>query len=212
MDVAAVLQAHLASPSSIHLAREAAEENTPGLDQWQPLTERPPPPDEPALRTGAAALQNRISKHPPIDTAFDWSEVEIELPEFATRRDPTYIFWLDGVRNLIHFGLSWGWVTARQVASVASDSGSRDDTDEIECRLRLMLGDVGISVEDDPSLAPMVDQLWPGGAPVHDHDDIVDEAIAFIENLSQTRDLYTYYMKDIQQMEAVVRRLREVRR
>ena len=228
MDAASVLRACLAPTPSFHPAREGAdssatgaveadldstkvpEEAVPGFDHWEALTEPLPPQDEPTLRTDAAELQNRISEHAPIDTDFDWSDVEIELPESATQRDAAYAFWLDEVRNLIHFGLSWGWVTVWQIAGVASDSGGRDDVDEIESRLRLVLGDVGILVEEDPALAPVVDQSWPADAPVGSHGGIMDEAIAFLDNLSQTRDLHTYYWKDIQQME--VRRLREARR
>ena len=228
MDAASVLRACLAPTPSVHPAREGAdssatgaveadldsakvpEEVVPGFDHWEALTESLPPQDEPTLRTDAAELQNRISEHAPIDTDFDWSDVEIELPESATRRDAAYAFWLDEVRNLIHFGLSWGWVTVWQIAGVASDSGGRDDVDEIESRLRLVLGDVGILVEEDPALAPVVDQSWPADAPVGSDGGIMDDAIAFLDNLSQTRDLHTYYWKDIQQME--VRRLREARR
>ena len=226
LDAASVLRACLAPAPPVHRARRGegssvtsdvefgtvAEDDVLGFDQWEALTEPPPPRDDPTLRTDAAELQNRISEHAPIDTDFDWSDVEIELPESATRRDPEYAFWLDAVRSLIHFGLSWGWVTVWQVAGVASDSGGRGDVDEIESRLRLVLGDVGILVEDDPALAPIVNQLWPENAPVVSHGGIMDEAIAFIDNLSQTRDLRTYYMKDIQQMEAAVRSLREARR
>ena len=186
-----------------------AEDDVLGFDQWEALTELPPPRNDPTLRTDAAELQNRISEHAPIDTDFDWSDVEIELPESATRRDPEYVFWLDAVRSLIHFGLSWGWVTVWQVAGVASDSGGSDEVDEIESRLRLVLGDVGILVEEDPALAPIVDQSWLADASVVSHGGIMDEAIAFIDDLSQTRDMQTYYRKDIERLEAAVRKLRQ---
>ncbi len=103
-------------------------------------------------------------------------------------------------------------MTARQVASVAADSGDTDDVDEIESRLRLVLGDVGIVMENDPALTSIIDQSWPTNTPVGSHDGIIDDAITFIDHLSQTRDLHSYYRKDIQQMEAAVRRLREARR
>lgn len=229
LDAASVLRASLAPAPSVDPAPgdgssatgaveahvepgTVAEEDVPGFDQWEPLTEPPPPQDDPTLRTDAAELQNRISEHAPIDTDFDWSDVDIELPESAVRRDSEYAVWLDEVRSLLDFGLSWGWVTVRQVASIAADTGGTDDLDEIDSRLRLVLGDVGIVVEDDPALALIVDQSWPTDAPVVGHDGIIDEAIAFIDHLSQTRDLRTYYWKDIQQMETAVRRLREGRR
>ena len=230
MDAASVLRACIAPEPSVHRARGGAdssaigpveadlesanvsEEVVPGFDQWVASTEPLPPQDEPALYTDAVDVQNGISKHVPIDTDFDWSDVEIELPESATWRDEAYAFWLDEVRNLIHFGLSWGWVTVWQIADVASDSGGRDDVDEIESRLRLALGDVGILVEDDPALAPIVHLSWPVDVHAVGHGGIMDDAIAFIDNLSQTRDLHTYYRQDIQQMEAAVRRRREARR
>ncbi len=86
LDAASVLRAHLAPAPSIdpalrgdgssvteadeaHVESDtAAEEDVPGFDQWEPLTEPPPPLDDPTLRTDAADLQNRISEHAPIDT------------------------------------------------------------------------------------------------------------------------------------------------
>ena len=63
-----------------------AEEDVPSFDQWEALTESPPPRDEPALRTDAAELQNRLSEHAPIDTDFDWPDVETPPPLPAVGR------------------------------------------------------------------------------------------------------------------------------
>ena len=167
------------------------------LDQWDELAEPPPPADSPLLRMHAIRLQNRISEHVPIDRNTAWSDVEIELPEAATRHDPDRSAWLDGVRCLIDFGLSWGRVTPSQVAEVAARGEGRDSGDEIEARLRLVLGDMGIPVEEDLILESIANQSFSHDPSSTDgHGGIVDEAISFLDDLSLAKDPRTYYWKD----------------
>ena len=166
-------------------------------DQWRELIESQPPPESPTVREDAARLQNRISEHVATDKDTDWSDIEVELPQAATPRDPNWTEWLDGVRCLIDFGLSWGWVTAFQVAEVAASAEVRAGQDEIDARLRIMLGDMGIPVEEDP-LPESIAHQCSGHEPQsrNGHDGVVDEAISFLDQLSLERDSRTYYWKD----------------
>ena len=181
------------------------------LDQWDELIESEPPPDNPSVRTDATQLQNRISEHTPTDTDTDWSDIDIELPETSGRHHPERAEWLDGVRRLIDFGLSWGWVASRQVAEVAADGAARDCAEEIESRLRFVLGDVGIPVEEDPVPGWITNHSsFHDRPPADGHSALIDEAIIFLDDLSLARDPLTYYWKGIRQIEA--RASRELRR
>ena len=166
-------------------------------DQWTELVEPQPPADSPIVRENAARLQDRISEHVATDRDADWSDIEVELPESATRQDPNWADWLDGVRRLIDFGLSWGWVTAFQVAEVAASAEVRDRQDEVDSRLRFMLGDMGIPIEEDPLLESIAHQC-SGHVPLSSNgrDGVIDEAISFLDELSLDRDPRTYFRKD----------------
>lgn len=190
-----------------------ADDKVTKPDQWEEIFEASPPPDNSTVRTGAAIVQGRISEHDPIDSDHDWADVEIELPDSAIRHGPAQALWLDEVRGLIGFGLSWGWVTSGQVFEVAEKRGGREDVHEIESRLRVVLGDVGIAVEEDDILEWIADRTWRDSLNdrhfVNGDDGMIDDALIFLDDLSAFQDPLTCYWKEIRQMEAVrPRRLR----
>ena len=163
------------------------DDQTLSLDGWEEQLDAPPPADVPALRAVAAELQSGISAHAPVDSDPAWADVAIELPKSATRFDPAHAAWLDGVRSLIHYGLSWGWVTRQQVAEVAEvagQTGTGDGRDEVEIHLRLVLGEVGVMVDENGDESFMIDQLWRDwqDAPPSEngHRAIINEAVAFL--------------------------------
>ena len=131
----------------------------PGGDDWEAEPVASPPPDDETLRRSTSELQNGISAHAPIDADHAWEDVEIDLPESGARPDPAHAVWLDEVRRLIHYGLSWGWVTRHQVVEVAGRNGAGEARDEVEISLRLVLGEVGIVVDEVAGEAT-TGQLW----------------------------------------------------
>ena len=179
-------------------------------DQWEVSIDPLPPPDDPMVRTGAAKVQHQISEHEPIDSNSNWADVEIELPPPGTQHGSAHALWLDEVRSLIHFGLSWGWVTAGQVAVVAGNRGGREDVDEIESRLRIVLGDVGILVEWDDRLEQIANQICGDHLNnpnfVNGDDRAIDDALIFLDDLTAFQDPLTCYWKDIQQLDTARRR------
>ena len=163
------------------------DDQTLNLDDWEEQHDAPPPADAPELRASATALQSGISAHSPIDSDHAWADVEIDLPRSAVRLDPAHVVWLDVVRSLIHYGLSWGWVTRHQVAEVAGRTGTGDGREEIEIHLRLVLGEVGVMVDENVDEPFMTGQLWrdwqdgPPSEPGEDgHRAIINEAVAFL--------------------------------
>ena len=181
------------------------DDQTPDLDDWEEQPDAPPPPDAPELRALTTELQNRISAHAPIDADHAWADVEIDLPESATRLDPAQAVWLDEVRSLIRYGLSWGWVTRHQVADVAGRDGTGEGREEVEIDLRLVLGEVGIVVEENVTEESMTSLLWrdwqdepPGEG---GHGGIIDEAVVFLRVSRLFQDPLTSYWRDIRRLE-----------
>lgn len=174
------------------------------LDDWEEQLDAPPPPDAEALRASTTELQNRISAHAPIDADHAWEDVEIDLPEAAARPDPTHAVWLDEVRSLIHYGLSWGWVTRHQVAEVAGRNGAAEGRDEVEINLRLVVGEVGIVVDDvvEESTFGQLWRDWQAEPPSEDgHSGVIDEAVAFLEASGLLENPLNCYWRDIRRLE-----------
>ena len=184
----------------------AADDIVTESDQWEEIVEASPPPDNPTVRTDAEIVQIQISEHDPIDSDYDWADVEIELPDSTIQHGKAQTLWLDEVRGLICFGLSWGWVTSGQVVEVAGNRGGREDVHEIESRLRIMLGDVGVAVEEDDILEWIADRTWRGPLNnrqfVNGDDRMIDDALIFLDDLSSFQDPLTCYWKEIRQIEA----------
>ena len=159
------------------------DDQTLNLDGWEEQHDAPPPADVPELRAVAAELQSGITAHAPVDSDPAWADVVIELPKSATRFDPAHAVWLEGVRSLIHYGLSWGWVTRQQVAEVAG-RGTGNGGEEVEVHLRLVLGELGVMVDENVDEPFMIGQLWrdwQDGPPSEDgHRAIINEAVAFL--------------------------------
>ena len=180
------------------------DDQTRDLDDWEEQPDPAPPPDAPELRVSTTELQNQISEHVPIDSDYTWADVEIELPESATRVEDAV--WFDEVRRFIRHGLSWGWVTRLQVAEVAGRNGAGEGREEVEIDLRLVLGGVGITVDEDTQAESMIGlfwRTWSEEPPGEEGDSgIIDEAIVFLRASRLSRDALTSYRRDIQRIEA----------
>ena len=160
------------------------DDQTLNLDDWEEQHDAPAPADALELRASATELQSGISAHSPIDSDHAWEDVEIDLPRSAARLDAALVVWLDVVRSLIHYGLSWGWVTRHQVAEVAGRTDSGDGREEIENHLRLALGEIGVVVDENVDEPFMIGQLWrdwQDRPPDEDgHREIINEAVTFV--------------------------------
>lgn len=176
-----------------------------GGDDWEAEPVASPPPDDEALRRSTTELQNGISAHAPIDADHAWEDVEIDLPESAARPDPAHAVWLDEVRSLIHYGLSWGWVTRHQVDEIAGLNRAGEGRDEVEINLRLVLGEVGIVVDEavGESTIGRLWRDWQAEPPNEDgHSGVIDEAVAFLEAPDVLENPLNYYWRDIRRLEA----------
>lgn len=176
-----------------------------GGDDWEAEPVASPPPDDEELRRSTTELQNGISAHAPIDADHAWDDVEIDLPESAARPDPAHAVWLDEVRSLIHYGLSWGWVTRHQVDEIVGRNGAGEGRDEVEINLRLVLGEIGIVVDEavGESTTGQLWRDWKDEPPSDDgHSRVIDEAVALLEASDGLDNPLNCYWRDIRRLEA----------
>ena len=214
-DAAAVLRACLPSESADSASSVVVDDPSPfagvadaegvwdeeplDLANWEGVTDSSPPEDDPSVYSSVHELQEQISKHVPTNQDDDWSDVEVDLPDDTDWYSTVDVAWLDDVRTLIRAGLSCGWVTAHEVAELAWNG--EDDQYDIgtEGLLRVMMEDIGILVEDDPGAPASVSLAWPQSDTILDDSDeeIVQDAIAFLGDLSRNQDPLIPYSKDL---------------
>ena len=166
------------------------------LSGWEEDTDTAVPQEDGSVLPQAAEIQQRLTQHLPVDTAEDWSDIDISLPDAAPRRvwDSFQDETRRQLRSLLLHGLRHGRVSIRQIELLLL--GEKTDHDEeIKSRLILVLGELGVLVESDAQ-EPVP---WIAADQGDDDDEqLVDEAITFFDDLSSAvGDPINAYLKDI---------------
>ncbi|MEA1674556.1 sigma-70 family RNA polymerase sigma factor [Nitrospirillum sp. BR 11163] len=158
------------------------------LSGWEEETDSPPPPADPTCASRADNLQQRLSRHTPIDPDAGWEEVNIELPDILVsvhRRETLDEDEEADLKELVMAAIVNGRIREENLIRVARrdpDDPDQPDPDYVT-NLRTMFGDMGIILDDDP-IAP--DNL---GSP-EDNDRLYDdmaEGLAFLRNLNSNK-------------------------
>lgn len=181
------------------------------LSLWEEETETPKPMGDASCLSDAEQIQERISRHVPIDTDEDWSDVDIDLPEIlvfrrrrASEEDAASQI---AARQLILAGIRDGGVTEEQlVNAVPTDEENPDAPDDNHLTaLGVVLEDLGILVEEAPDVfepfppEPEEDENREESSGRDDWiESTADEALVFLSDLlSYTSDPLTQYVRDI---------------
>jgi RNA polymerase primary sigma factor len=213
-EVESVLRAFITSSPKGNLLTEEA--NGPGdashgvpednseqefdLSAWEEEHDSPPPPADPACLAQAIDLQKRISRHAPIDTDEDWSDIDVYFPEYLLSHQHKSLDTetLEAIRKLILAGLIDGRIPAARIGALmpvdSDDEGELRST--IQSTLRFVLGEIGVLVENVPGSLDMLE--LPEGD-VSDCDErLADEALDFFTSvIIQGDDLRAHYFHDI---------------
>ena len=125
------------------------------LSGWQEEIEAEPPPDDLSCADEATTLQQTVSRHSPVDTDETWDDVEIDLPELehlGWRRSRLSTKTRTAVRMLVLEAFRDGRVENDRIRSALVADDELEDTKRtgIEANLRLVLGDAGIVIDDEP--------------------------------------------------------------
>jgi len=179
----------------------SADEENLEVSKWEEEIESPAPANDDSCLYETEAVHRILTQHIPIDTAEDWSDVDITFPDLTPRR-----FWEDleeGARSRIKRiflnGLRDGRVPSHQIESITTGN-ERDKDRDLIGHLLLVLGDLGVQVDDDPIAAKAADMTdasddeYENGS----HRLLVDDAVTFLEDLSSAiGDPFNAYLKDI---------------
>ena len=159
------------------------------LSAWQEEIETEAPPDDLSCADEAATLQDAISRHSPIDTDENWDDVEIDLPQLeqlGRRRSRLRTETRTAVRVLVVEALRNGRVDDDRIRSALAEDDELEDTKrtEIEANLRVVLGDAGVVIGDEPFTTDTAVEITD-----EDEDrfgDVATEAIAFLGRLQSS--------------------------
>jgi hypothetical protein len=118
--------------------------------EWEEDIAPPVPRNDDNIIARATALNEDLSRHVPIDTSEDWSDVDLILPIISTGR-----LWsnLDDavktqLRRFLQAGILHSHVSRRYMdAVIPPDEGSEPDR-EFEHRLYVTLGDLDVFIDD----------------------------------------------------------------
>ena len=118
------LHPELANPLELQIVDDERLQSD-GWDEEDAVT-TPPPDDSTCVE--ARSCQDALSQHVPVDTAEDWSEVDVVLPFVPSGR-----FWevlnpeiRTGTRRLILFGIEHGAVSMEYVNALLSTDDSHE--------------------------------------------------------------------------------------
>ena len=187
------------------------------LSLWEEERETPKPSGDASCLPNAEGIQRRITRHVPIDTDADWSDVDIDLPEIlAIRRRPTSekeTEWQVAARNLFLAGIRDGFVTEEQLVRAVPLGEEEQKSRDIEylTALRLVLEELSIQVDDASAIVRLPD---PRGAEGADEggfredqiESLADQGIAFLSHLqSYANDPARLYMQEIRAAQLLTR-------
>ena len=171
------------------------------LSAWQEEIETEAPPDDLSCADEAATLQDAVSRHSPIDTDENWDDVEIDLPQLeqlGRRRSRLRTETRTAVRVLVVEALRNGRVDDDRIRSALAEDDELEDTKrtEIEANLRLVLGDAGVVIGDEPFTTDTAVEIID-----EDEDrfgDVATEAIDFLGRLqSSDADPLAPYLRSL---------------
>lgn len=159
------------------------------LSDWEEETEGSPPRDDPTCAAASTDLQQLISRHVVIDPSEDWNDIELELPDPADVRQRNVSLSPDqreAIRLLLVEGLRDGRVRRERIQQldVGAEEGSEDHRD-FHASLELVIGDLGIIIDEDCAPDPFRD---PDESDDELHGDRAFVAVGFLSRLLGSRD------------------------
>lgn len=178
------------------------EETIPDQYSWEEDEDGPPPIGDETLALAATKLHQVITLHKPLDTAEDWTNFDIYLPEFAVPllKDDDE----DGrveLRLVFLRALREGSVPELTVQFL-SDGADGSTHDDVEDLLNLVLHDLGAETDErleieEPYLSQNISV---------DEEGELSEALAFLGDVSSGKnEPLRYYQREIGRVKLLTR-------
>jgi RNA polymerase primary sigma factor len=187
-------------PSAIHLVDAAAtpvigwtsnEDGDPfDLTGWEPEEDQPPPEGDHALSVTAFEVQSAISQHEPIDTSTDWEDFEAFLPSRATplpRADNAEA--RERLRLVLLRAIREGSVPYSAIEDLTlGDDGEHNE--EAGALLSMVINDLGAETDErfEYSVSHESFEVFVAPETEPDEEDVVNEAMAFVDDLAGRRN------------------------
>ncbi len=192
----------ISSRNAITLDYSDVEESFTDLSAWEAEEDKPPPAGDETLADAATTLQQAIDMHKPVDTAEDWVDFALFLPEFAVP-----LLQADdeegriGLRHLFLRALREGSVPEITV-QVLCDSSNGSPNEAVEDLLNLVLHDMGGEIDERLEIeAPYFSQNVSA-----EEEDNLSDALAFLDDVSSGRnEPLRFYQHDIRNVKLLTR-------
>lgn len=193
----------VSSRDDITLEYSGEEERCLDLSAWVMEEDGPPPKGDETLAVAATKLHQIITLHQPVDTAEDWADFEIDLPEFAVpllKADDDEEGRID-LRHLFLRAMREGSVPGMTVQALC-DGADGSPNDDVEELLNLVLHDLGAETDERLEIdAPYLSQDVSA-----DEEDELSEAFAFLDDVSSGRnEPIRYYQRAIGKVKLLTR-------
>jgi len=192
----------VSSRDDITLEYLGEEERCLDLSAWVMEEDGPPPKGDETLAVAATKLHQIITLHQPVDTAEDWADFEIDLPEFAVpllKADDE-----EGridLRHLFLRAMREGSVPGMTVQALC-DGADGSPNDDVEELLNLVLHDLGAETDERLEIdAPYLSQDVSA-----DEEDELSDALAFLDDVSSGRnEPLRFYQREIGKVKLLTR-------
>jgi RNA polymerase primary sigma factor len=194
----------VALPPTCDLLLDFSEDGSvfPDFSAWEVEEDEPPPEEDKTLAMAAAILHRAISRHEPVDTAEDWGDFDVFLPDQAIsllRADDEE--GRAGLSNFFLRALREGSVPETALWAQCNEADG-SPKEESEALLRLVLNDLG--AETDERLES--EETHPAQDATAEEDELLSEVFAFVDNLlSNTDDPLRLYLRDFRRVELLTR-------
>ena len=158
------------------------------ISEWEEDADSPPPQADSMFLYGASNLQKLISRHIPLDSDEDFSDIDFDLPELLPQRGRKGdAEWLDE-KALLAGGIRAGRVREGQISQMCFGEDG-PDPDRLK-RLMVLIEELGIQIDEDDCV--LEDDMCPsagiaaeveGFPDLEDDLELIEEAIHFLATM-----------------------------
>lgn len=172
------------------------------LSGWEAEADLSTPDGDPNVLATASEVQNAISKHFPIDISADWDDFEVFLPERASplpKADDAEA--RERLRSLLLRATREGSVPAAAIEDLSLNDDQTLNIDA-EALLLMVVNDLGAEADERQEYSTYTESFAVHVEPrqTPDEEQIVDDALAFIDELESRRnDPLSLYQREFQQ-------------
>lgn len=177
-------------------------ENPLDLSAWEAEEDNPPPAGDETLVEAATKLHMAIAEHKPVDTAEDWGDFDLFLPDWAVPlpqaiNEEGRI----GLRHLFLRVLREGSIpkTIVQVHCEEADGSSNEKAEEF---LYLVINDLGAEIDERSE----IEEPYPTQNISAEEEENLTDIFVFLDDLSSNMDdPLRFYLRDVRNVELLTR-------